>query len=99
MLYIGALRLEFRLHGNESLKDKRRVALSLKHKLRARFNVAVAEEGSEDSRDFLCLAVLSAANDARYLRGRLSKCLNMAQAACAEELIYDDITIWTEDAP
>jgi uncharacterized protein YlxP (DUF503 family) len=96
-IHLGVLRIEFRLHGNESLKDKRRVALSLKRKLRNKFNVSVAETGSEDSMDYLALSVVSVSNSRRHVESRMSKCLNMAQAACDEELVYDDIEIITAD--
>lgn len=92
-IFIGILKVEFRLHGNESLKDKRRVALSLKQKARNKFNVGVAETGSEDSLDWLALSVVSVCNDKQHLESRLAKCLNMMQAACDEELVYDDIEI------
>ena len=92
-VFIGILRLEFLLHGNESLKDKRRVAVSLKQKVRNKFNVAVAETGSEDSMDCLALSIVSVCNDKRHLESRLAKCLNMVQAACDEELVYDDLEI------
>jgi uncharacterized protein YlxP (DUF503 family) len=96
-IHLGVLRIEFRLHGNESLKDKRRVALSLKQKLRNKFNVAVAETGSEDSMDYLALTVVSVSNSRRHVESRMSKCLNMAQAACGEELIYDEVELVTLD--
>ena len=96
-IFIGVLRIEFALHGNESLKDKRRVALSLKQKIRNKFNVSVAETGSEDSMDYLALSVVSVCNDKKYLESRMAKCLNMVQAACDEELIYDDIEIMAVD--
>jgi uncharacterized protein YlxP (DUF503 family) len=94
-IHIGVLRVEFILHGNESLKDKRRVALSLKQKLRNKFNVAVAETGSEDSMDYLSLSVVSVSNSRRHVESLMAKCLNMAQAACDEELIYDSLEIIT----
>lgn len=92
-MFIGILRVEFRLHGNESLKDKRRVAQSLKQKIRNKFNVAVAETGSQDSMDYLALSVVSLSNERRHLESRMSKCLNMIEAASDEELVYDDIEI------
>jgi uncharacterized protein YlxP (DUF503 family) len=96
-IHLGVLRIEFRLHGNESLKDKRRVALSLKRKLRNQFNVSVAETGSEDSMDYLALSVVSVSNSRRHVESRMAKCLNMAQAACGEELVYDSLEIITAD--
>lgn len=95
--YIGILRVEFSLHGNESLKDKRRVAASLKQKIRNKFNAAVAEVGSEDSMDYLCLSIVSPSNSYTHVESRMRKCLNMIVAACDEELIFDDIEILTLD--
>lgn len=92
-MFIAILKVEFRLHGNESLKDKRRVAQGLKQKVRNKFNVAVAEVGSENSMDYLALSIVSVSNDKKHLESRMSKCLNMVQAACDEEMIYDDIEI------
>lgn len=92
-MYIGILRVEFALHGNESLKDKRRVAQGLKQKVRNKFNVAVAEVGSENSMDYLSLSIVSVSNDKTHLQSRMTKCLNMVQAASDEELVYDDIEI------
>ena len=58
-MIVGLLRVEFRLHGNSSLKDKRRVANSLKQKVRNTFNVALAEIGSEEDMSRLALSVIS----------------------------------------
>ena len=92
-MVVGLLRVEYRLHGNESLKDKRRVANSLKQKVRNKFNVSIAEVGSEDTMDRLALAVLSVSNDTRHLESRLTKCLSMMEAVCHEEMVYSDIEI------
>ena len=92
-MVVGLLRVEYRLHGNESLKDKRRVANSLKQKVRNKFNVSIAEVGSEDNMDRLALAVLSVSNDTRHLESRLTKCLSMMEAVCHEEMVYSDIEI------
>ncbi|MGO9894158.1 MAG: DUF503 domain-containing protein [Bryobacteraceae bacterium] len=43
MASIGVLTLELRIEDAHSLKDKRHVVKGLKDRLRARFNVAVAE--------------------------------------------------------
>lgn len=92
-MFIGILGVEFRLHGNESLKDKRRVANSLKQKVRTKFNVSVAEVESENDMGRLCLAVVSVSNDKRHLESRLTKCLSMMEAVCPEEMVYSEINI------
>ena len=48
MAVIGVLTLELRLEDSHSLKDKRRVVLGLKERLRHKFNVAVAEIDYQD---------------------------------------------------
>jgi len=48
MAVIGVLTLELRLEDSHSLKDKRHVVLSLKERLRHKFNVAVAEIDYQD---------------------------------------------------
>jgi uncharacterized protein YlxP (DUF503 family) len=84
---IGVLTVEYMLHGNDSLKGKRRVANSLKQKVRNTFNAAVAEAGTEDSLVRLRLAVVSVSNDRRHLQSRLDKCLAMMEAVCPEEMV------------
>ena len=66
-MVIGVLTVEYTLHGNDSLKGKRRVANSLKQKVRNTFNVAVAEVGTEDSLVRLRLAVVSVSMLVSYL--------------------------------
>ena len=48
-MFVAVLTVEFALDGNDNLKAKRRVANSLKQKVRNRFNVAIAEAGTENS--------------------------------------------------
>ena len=48
-MFMAVLTVEFSLEGNDNLKAKRRVANSLKQKTRNKFNVAIAEAGTEDS--------------------------------------------------
>jgi len=92
-MIIGLLTLEYRLHGNDSLKGKRAVAQRVKMKLRNTFNVAVSEVANQDTLDSLVLAAVTVSPDAKHARGLLQKALNMVVAADEAELIYDDIEI------
>lgn len=94
-MVVGVLTLQFALHGNDSLKGKRRVAQSLKQKLRNKFNVAAAEVAMQESWDTLVLAAVTVSSDADYVRGQLQKAVNMVEAAALAELVYDDIEILT----
>ena len=85
-MVIGVLTVEYTLHGNDSLKGKRRVANSLKQKVRNTFEV-----GTEDSRGRLRLAVVSVSNSRQHLQSRMDKCLAMMEAVCSEEMVYSDL--------
>lgn len=60
---IGLLTLEIHLPEAHSLKEKRRVVRKIKDRLRARFNVAVAELDHQDLWQRARLGVVSLAND------------------------------------
>ena len=90
-MVIAVLTVEYHLHGNDSLKGKRRVASSLKQKVRNTFNVSLAEVGSEDSLTRLRLAVVSVSNSERHLRERMDKCLIMMETVCAEEMVSSQL--------
>ncbi len=92
-MVIGILTLEFKLHGNDSLKGKRKVAQSLKMKLRNTFNVAVSEIAHQDAWDTLVLAAVTVSGDRKYAEGLLQKALNLVVAVDAAELVYDDIEL------
>jgi len=93
-MIIGTLRLEFRLHGVFSLKEKRKSANSLKQKLRNTFNVAVAETEAQDSHQVLVLSVVTVSNDTAHVHSRLSKVLAMVEASTADELVHADMDVF-----
>ncbi|NQU12733.1 MAG: DUF503 domain-containing protein, partial [Desulfobacteraceae bacterium] len=47
-MVVGTLKIEFLLHDNRSLKGKRKVVKSIVGKVKSRFNVSIAEIGSND---------------------------------------------------
>jgi uncharacterized protein YlxP (DUF503 family) len=96
-MFAAVLTVEFVLHGNDSLKGKRRVASSIKQKVRNRFNVAVAEAGTHDSLTRLRLGVASLSNEEGHLRSRMDKCLRMLEAACSEEMVYSGLEIFVAE--
>jgi uncharacterized protein YlxP (DUF503 family) len=63
MASIGALTLELRIEESHSLKDKRQVVKSLKDKLRARHNVAVAVVEHQDTWQRSVVAAVTVASD------------------------------------
>lgn len=88
--------LEFRLHGNRSLKGKRKVAMSLKQKLRNKFNVSVAEVEAMDVHEKLVLGVVTTANATERVESRLAKALAMIEAISPVELTNCNTEIFSD---
>ena len=84
---VGVLTLELAVFEATSLKDKRRVIKSIKDRLRARFNVSVAEVDHHDARQRATLAVAMVANEARYLHGGLDRIVDFVRAGGTVSLI------------
>jgi uncharacterized protein YlxP (DUF503 family) len=72
---IAALTLEVRIEGAQSLKDRRQVVRSLKDKLRASFNVSVAELEPESQGMWqrATLGVVSVSDSRKYLEALMQK--------------------------
>jgi hypothetical protein len=75
---IAYLTLEIRIEGAASLKDKRKVLRSLKDKLRAHFNIAVAEIDHTDLWQRATIGVVSISDSHSYLDGLMQ---NVERAA------------------
>ena len=95
IMIIGVLSLEFRLHGNRSLKGKRKISLSLKQKLRNKFNVSISEVKAQDVHEKLVLAVVTVANETRKVDSTLSKALAMIEAISLAELVHCETEIFS----
>jgi uncharacterized protein YlxP (DUF503 family) len=66
---VALLTLEIRIEGAHSLKDKRQVVRSLKDRLRAKFNVGVAELEETDLWQRATIGVVSISSSRDYLEG------------------------------
>jgi len=66
---IAHLTLELRIEGSQSLKDKRQVVRSLKDKIRAKFNVSVAEMEETDLWQRATIGIVSISGSRDYLEG------------------------------
>lgn len=79
---IATLTLELRIEGAHSLKDKRHVVRSLKDRLRASFNVAVAELDATDLWQRATVGVVSISDSRDYLEGLMHKVEREAARIC-----------------
>ena len=77
---VGLLTLELHLAEAQSLKDKRQVLRSLKDRLRAHFNVAVAELDFEDTWQRSVIGVVTLANEDHHVEETLQRVLAEADS-------------------
>jgi uncharacterized protein YlxP (DUF503 family) len=86
---IGVCRIDLDLPASRSLKDKRRVVRSIVDRVRSRFNVAIAEVGSNDGWQAATLGVTCVSNDSRHANEMLSKVVQFIEG-CREEAVMAD---------
>ena len=72
-MYVSCCSIKFFLHGNRSLKEKRRIVRSLKDRLKNNFNVSVAEIGDQNLWQSLHMGVVAVNSDPKYLEGQTRK--------------------------
>src|SRR5262249_59422539 len=75
---IAYLKLELRIEGAHSLKDKRQVLRSLKDRLRNSFNISIAEIEVTDLWQRATLGVVSISDSRDYLEGLMRNVENEA---------------------
>ncbi len=90
---VGIARIVFRLHGNQSLKDKRKVVKSLIEKSRHRFNVAVAEVGDQDLHQRTTLGIAVIGSDGRVLNSVLDRVVGFMDSLNLADLVDHEIEL------
>jgi uncharacterized protein YlxP (DUF503 family) len=87
MAVIGVLTLELRLGDSHSLKDKRHVVLSLKERLRHKFNVAVAEIDYQDLWQRAAVAAVTVSPDHAHAARVLQSVEDEASSLLGADLV------------
>ena len=72
-MYVGCCSIKFFIHGNHSLKGKRRIVRTLKDRLKNKFNISVAEIGDQDIWQSLHIGIVTVNSDPKYLEGQVIK--------------------------
>ena len=86
-MVVGVLQIEISVGDAMSLKDKRRVVLSLKDRIGHSHNVSIAEVGALDEHRRSILGVAMVGNDKRYVEGGLSKLLDLVRSVPSVSLM------------
>ena len=87
-MVVGILRIELLLQENRSLKGKRKIVKSMIDKVKHRFNVAIAEVGSNDKWQKIELGISSVGNDRRHLDASLNKVLTFLESLYLAEIVH-----------
>ena len=86
-MVVGTMRIELRLHDNRSLKGKRKVVRSMVDKVKHRFNVAIAEVGSNDKWQKIELGVSTVGNDRRHIDSSLNSVFDFIESLYLAEIV------------
>ena len=79
-MVVGTLKIELYLHENRSLKGKRKIVKGIIDKVRHRFNVSVAEIGSNDKWQKIELGLGAVGNDRRHIDASLNNVLGYLES-------------------
>ena len=99
-MFVGVLRLTFHIPHARSLKDKRRVVLKLKDRVRARFDVSIAEVGAQDLLQRAVLGVAVVSGDAAVcdsVLGRVAREAELAGDAVLTDRSTEIVTMGADD--
>ena len=92
-MLIAAALIELSLPEAETIKARRRVARSVKDRIRQRFNVSVAEVADQDERHSVVIGCVMVGVDPRHLREAMEKIVSYVESLGLAEVVADDITV------
>ena len=90
---VGCCAIRFVLHGNRSLKGKRRIIRTIKDRVRNKFNISVAEVGNQEDWQILQLGIAAIGNNELNLDDLLNRVVNFIDAMGLAEMIYHEIKL------
>ena len=93
-MVIGSLKVEFLLTDNRSLKGKRKVVKSMVGKVKSRFNVSIAEVGSNDKWQKIELGISAVGNDRRHIDSSLNHVLSFLDSLYLAQIVHSEMEIF-----
>ena len=90
-MVIGICTVELHIPDNSSLKGKRQVLLSLKDRVRQKFNVSISELDGNDLWQRSILGVACISNEKRYVNQQMDQVLSMIRRMPAVEVIQTSL--------
>ena len=93
-MVVGSLKIEFHLTDNRSLKGKRKVVRSMVDKVKSRFNVSIAEVGSNDKWQKIELGISAVGNDRRHIDSSLNHIFSFLESLYLAEIVHTEMEIF-----
>ena len=92
-IIVGLCTVELFIPESQSLKDKRQVLLSLKDRLREKFNLSVAEVDGQELWQKAVLGLVCVANEGRYVNQVCDQALNLIRNVPAVEIVQSRVEL------
>ncbi len=92
-MVVGTIKIDFHLSDNRSLKGKRKIVKSMVGKVRSRFNVSIAEVGSNDKWQKIELGISAVGNDRRHIDSSLNSVLDFLESLYLAEIVSTNMEI------
>ncbi|RPI75145.1 MAG: DUF503 domain-containing protein [Desulfobacteraceae bacterium] len=93
-MVVGILKIELFLYDNDSLKGKRKVVKSMIAQVKNKFNVSIAETGSNDKWQRIELGVSTVSNDRRHADASLNHVLEFVDSLYLAEITDSKMEIF-----
>ncbi len=92
-MVVGMATITLMLHGNRSLKGKRRVIKSIKGRVSNSFNVSVAEVDFQNSLQKAVLGLAAVGNDRSKINSLIDRVINKIEGFNTAEIIDSHVEI------
>ena len=92
-MVVGVCHISLIIHESHSLKQKRQVLKSVMEKVKNRFNVSVAEVGSNDAWQRAEIGLCVVGNDRAFVNSSLDKVMNFVEDLHLAEIAGHEIEL------
>lgn len=92
-MIVGLCTIELYIPDGHSLKAKRQILLSLKDRLRNKFNLSVAEVDEQELWQKAVLGIACVANEGAYVNKVLDQAINLIRSVPTIELVRSKIEL------
>ena len=92
-MVVGMMKIILHVHNNRSLKGKRKIVRSIVDKVKHKFNVSIAEVGSNDKWQRIELGVSAVGNDRRHIDSSLNNILAYMEGLYLAEIVDSSVEI------